>query len=221
MQWPMIAFLLAIAAGSMDGFTFHTTGSFSTVQSGNVILVGQSIASADWAKLLNISLTILSFGAGAFVSQIIVILSRKRKRIVSDNVLLAEIAILVLVTFSVIHSQISPPYMAMIISFVAGMQGNAFHKLYGMPYGNIAVTLVVQNAFSYAASALRGRKDALKNSLIHFFILLGFAFGGYVGTMLTRLYSEKAFWFTAILLGVIVLMIRVAKTVEPEQPIDP
>ena len=36
----------------------------------------------------------------------------------------------------------------MIISFLAGMQENTFHKIDGMLYGNIAVTLVVQLAFN-------------------------------------------------------------------------
>lgn len=221
MQWPTIAFFLAIAAGSMDGFTYYTTKSFSTVQSGNIILVGQSIASSDWQKLLNIGLTILSFGIGALLSELIAIALRKKKHNFSANILLFEAAILILLTFSAVHSYIPIEYIVMIIAFVAGMQGNGFHKLLGMPYGNVAVTLVVQNAFSYAASALRGNKEAFKKSAIHFWILIGFAFGGFVGTLVTRMYDEKSLWFTAIILIGLIFLIRMIKITEPNQPIDP
>ena len=39
MELPIVAFFLALAAGSMDGFTFFSAGTFSTVQSGNVIQI--------------------------------------------------------------------------------------------------------------------------------------------------------------------------------------
>ena len=40
------------------------------------------------------------------------------------------------------------------MSFVAGAQGNAFHKTRGMLYGNVAVTFVVQMAFNFLAQSL-------------------------------------------------------------------
>ena len=48
MERPYVAFLLAVAAGVLSGFTFYTVHLFSTVQSGNVIQAGYQLA-ADQA----------------------------------------------------------------------------------------------------------------------------------------------------------------------------
>jgi uncharacterized membrane protein YoaK (UPF0700 family) len=42
---------------------------------------------------------------------------------------------------------------AFIVSFLVGMQGNSFHRVDGFLYGNIAVTLVVQQAFNHLVQA--------------------------------------------------------------------
>lgn len=78
--------------------------------------------------------------------------------------------------------------------FAAGMQGNGFHKIKGMLYGNVAVTLVVQLAFNYLMQAFFSKRAAdgssnLYNSGLYFLVLLGFAGGGAAGFGLDLLWS--------------------------------
>lgn len=40
METPFIAFVLAVIAGNMNGYTYYAAEIFSTVQSGNIILLG-------------------------------------------------------------------------------------------------------------------------------------------------------------------------------------
>ncbi|MBS1028900.1 hypothetical protein JK196_11970 [Gluconobacter albidus] len=77
-------------------------------------------------------------------------------------------------------------FLAVAVSFVAGMQGNAFHKDHGMLYGNVAVTFVVQMAFNFMAQSffkkngINGESNLMWAG-IFFFVLFGFASGGALG----------------------------------------
>ena len=167
MEMPIVAAILALAAGSMDGFTFFSAHTFSTVQSGNVIQVGYWIARSDLTKVGDVGLAIVAFGAGAMVTVFIQEFRAKRGHAISPLVLLTEAAILAIVGLPFVGNNISTLDLAYIVSFVAGMQGNAFHKSEGMLVGNVAVTLNVQLAFNYLARALFGtpRKPAERRRL--------------------------------------------------------
>lgn len=221
MELPWIAFFLAIAAGSMDGYTYYVGKAFSTVQSGNIILLGQTIATKNWQHLSVVALTILCFGLGAMATGIIEVLGIKQKKIWAFEILLVEALLLIGLGFSPINSYFTVTHICMIISFLAGMQGNAFHKIDGMLYGNVAVTLVVQLAFNYIIQAIAGAKDAWKNSWLYFSVLIGFAGGGLVGTALTSAYGEKSLWFTAVVLIGIAFYSKVIKVEDKVIAVDP
>lgn len=221
MERPMIAFMLAIAAGSMDGYTYFTAKSFSTVMSGNIILLGQTLTTKDMAKFTAIAFTIFCFGLGSVVTAILQKKSESRHKNWTFEILLAEVVFLFLLGFTGVNQLIGITVVCLIISFLAGMQGNAFHKIDGMLYGNVAVTLVVQLAFSYLAQAFFRKENALKNSGLFFLVLLGFAFGGFLGTYLTIHWAEKALWATAGILLVLALIIKLIKKEETQEVVDP
>lgn len=221
MELPMIAFLLAIAAGSMDGYTYFIGKAFSTVQSGNIILIGQTIATKSWDHLGTVLITILCFGLGSVATGILEVIGVKKKEIWAFEILIIESIILILLGFSEINGLFETLHICMIISFLAGMQGNAFHKIDGMLYGNVAVTLVVQLAFNYIVQAFAGQKGALKNSWLYFSVLLGFACGGLIGTLLTVQFGEKSLWFTALFLIGIAIYSKIIKAENHAIVIDP
>lgn len=223
MENPLVAFLLAVAAGSMDGYTYFVGKTFSTVQSGNIILLGQTIATEDWHHLSIIGLTILCFGLGAAFTGFIEFLDTKeKKRSWTFRVILIEVIVLIALGFKEVNGFFHISIVCMMISFLAGMQGNAFHKINGMLYGNVAVTLVVQLAFNYLMQFFLGSKGALKLSLLFFLILLGFALGGMLGTFTTNLLQEKSLWVTAGILVVIALFVRTLSFEDDnKEPVDP
>lgn len=221
MELPWIAFFLAIAAGSMDGYTYFIGKAFSTVQSGNIILLGQTIATKDWGHFATVILTILSFGLGAMITAILEAVGVKKKKIWAFEILLVEAVILVGLGFAPINHYFTVIHLCMLISFLAGMQGNAFHKIDGMLYGNIAVTLNVQLVFNYFVQGLTGVKDGWKNCWLYLAVLIGFAGGGLIGTVLTSAYGEKALWFTAIVLVCIAFYSKVIKVEDKVITVDP
>lgn len=212
MELPIIAFILAIAAGSMDGYAYFTTKTFATFQSGNIILSGYTFATDDIAKLIPTLCSILAFGLGAMALAFIRDACNKKDRVWSFKVLIIEMIILLLLITNEVHKLFQPLHIAWILSFVAGMQGNAFHKIDKMLYGNIAVTLNVQLAFGYFADALsiKGkRREFLKKAFDYFIVLVGFAFGAGVAALGAKSIGSYAMIITIIPLLVIFIIGKV------------
>ncbi len=221
MEQPQVAFYLALIAGLMNGYTYHVANVFSTVQSGNIILLGQTIATQNWDHFYSILLTVLAFGVGSMFTACIEKLSQKSSnRSWTFIVIFLEIIILIILASGFFKDQLSIAMICIIISFIAGMQGNAFHKIKGMLYGNVAVTLVVQLAFSYLMQAIQGSKNAFQTALLFFGVLLGFGFGGFGGTLLAIQYSELSLLLPAFLLILLMIYLFFAK-LEVDVPIDP
>ncbi|MGP0037559.1 MAG: YoaK family protein [Solirubrobacteraceae bacterium] len=214
MEMPIVAAILALAAGSMDGFTFFSAHTFSTVQSGNVIQVGYWIAKSDLTKVGDVGLAIVAFGAGAMVTAFIQEFRAKRGHAISPLILLTEAAILAIVGLPFVGNNISTLDLAYIVSFVAGMQGNAFHKSEGMLVGNVAVTLNVQLAFNYLARALFGTPTAnLRKGGVYALVMLGFAAGGVLGGLAANHTDVRALWVpAAILLALGILTVSELKS---------
>ncbi len=202
MEKPFIAFILAIIAGTLNGYTYHVAKIFSTVQSGNIILLGETIATKNWHHLYTIMITVLAFGLGSMITMLVELIFAKRdpKGSWSFFILCLEAVIIALLATGIWQETLTIEWICIIISFIGGMQGNGFHKIKGMLYGNVAVTLVVQLAFSYLMQFIGGKKGTLKIAALFFLVLLGFGFGGYVGTHLTILFQERSLFLPAALL---------------------
>ncbi|MBS7833541.1 DUF1275 domain-containing protein [Wohlfahrtiimonas chitiniclastica] len=206
MENPGIACLLAIIAGMMNGFTYDQAGVFGTVQSGNVIMIGHSLATGNWAHLKIAALTVLAFGLGSMTTVFIQYLDSVRKKLNwTFAILLLEAAILCLLATGILTPYLSLIGICIIISFIAGMQGNGFHKMKGMLYGNIAVTMVAQLAFNHLMRFLCGTKGAFKTALLFFAVLISFALGGFCGTLLTHHFHEHSLFVPAALLVLLAL----------------
>lgn len=167
MELPIVGFLLAMMAGSMNAWTLTNSSTFSTVQSGSVVSMGYWLVDGNWAKFAFPAISVLAFGLGSAVCGVLMTSYLRRGRnftnavLTSMTVLLIVLGILALTivgtnphdTANVLDfgkdHDMTAQWIAVAISFVAGAQGNAFHKNHGMLYGNVAVTFVVQMAFNF------------------------------------------------------------------------
>jgi uncharacterized membrane protein YoaK (UPF0700 family) len=203
METPLIAGALALAAGSMDGFTFFGNGTFATVQSGNVIQVGYWIVENDLTKVLDVALSILAFGLGAAVVAAAREVWVRKGLLFSPYVLLTEAAVLGILGIPSVGGDVDFLVLAYVLSFLAGMQGNAFHRAEGMLVGNVAVTLNVQLAFNFFARALFGqRAENLRKGGLYALVLLGFGAGGVLGGYAANHVDVRALWVpSAVLLA--------------------
>ncbi|WP_099332190.1 YoaK family protein [Actinomyces minihominis] len=220
MEMPHIAFLLAISAGLLNAWTFAHAQTFATVQSGNVIQMGYQLAAGNWEKLFYATGAVVAFGLGSFTAgAFIAVAQRKHARytpIMQLSLLILMGVALVLITTEAWR----PEYITWVISFAAGMQGNGFHKIKGMLYGNVAVTLVVQLAFNYLMQSFFSKKDAagtsnLYNSGLYFLVLLGFAGGGAIGFGLDKAWNGLSV-VGAMLITLVLMLIAQRDPSDPD-----
>lgn len=190
-ELPIVAFFLAIAAGALDGYAYFTTKLFATFQSGNIILTGFTIATDDMTKLYPTLYSIGAFSLGAMALAFLRDSYINKNKTWSFVALAFEMVVLLILATNTFHELFSPLHIVFILAFIAGFQGNAFHYIDKMLYGNIAVTLNVQLAASYFGEWLMKinsdeRKQKFKNFFDYFIILIGFAFGAFVSAILAK-----------------------------------
>ena len=233
-------FFLAVMAGVMNAWTLANASTFSTVQSGNVVLVGYYLIQANWEKLWFPLGAVVAFGLGSAACGILMTTRLRKGHVYTRSVLSIQVVILVIlgilavtlvgdgsstdrfIDFTADHSM-AAHWIAFGISFVAGAQGNAFHKDHGMLYGNVAVTFVVQMAFNFLIQSFFKKEGIngepnIKWSGIFFSILLGFAGGGAIGFLTDKfVFNGSSIFLTAIIALALLLLARGRKF----QNVDP
>lgn len=105
------------------------------------------------------------------------------------------------------------------------MQGNAFHKVDNMLYGNIAVTLNVQLAFNYLAEMCfksnRGKKAVmLKKFFDYFIVLVGFSLGAGLSAILVPHFGSYTLIFTVLGLAWLLFSGKLLQEDKPNEIID-
>ena len=225
MQLPIIATLLAIIAGSMDGYAYFTTKTFATFQSGNIILSGYTFATGEIDELIPILCSILCFGLGAVATAIIRNWYNTRNKVWTFTIIIIEIVVLILLSITSIHSLFLPLHIVWILAFLAGMQGNAFHKVDNMLYGNIAVTLNVQLAFNYLAEMCfksnQGKRALMiKKFFDYFIVLVGFSLGAGLSAILVPHFGSYTLLFTVVGLACLLFTGKLLKGDQPNEVID-
>jgi uncharacterized membrane protein YoaK (UPF0700 family) len=211
MERPYTGFLLALMAGSMDAWTLSQAQTFATVQSGNVVQSGYRLVQGDWQAFSFSALSVLAFGIGSAVCGALMTSMLRKGEVFTPIVLLAICAVLVGLGLGARSGAVEPQYIAYGISFVAGAQGNAFHKARGMLFGAVAVTFVVQMAFNFVVQSLFSEtgpkgKSNLSWAGIFFLTLLGFAGGGAIGYLVDQQFAGAAIFLPAAIALIIGLI---------------
>ncbi|AZS37909.1 hypothetical protein CVS47_02556 [Microbacterium lemovicicum] len=208
LERPSAAIALAVAAGLLNAWTFGHTQTFATVQSGNIVSIGYFVVAGDMGRVGIAAISVLAFFAGACVCSILILWLARSGRAYSLVVLACETVLLMVLAAVATVGAVDPWWIAWSISFLAGMQGNAFHRETGMLYGNVAVTLVVQMAGSLLGRAI-GAKIAsdgqphLRPAGGFLLILLGFAAGGAAGCAVDPVWTSGSLVAAAAVLAVL------------------
>jgi len=215
MERPLIGFLLALMAGSTNAWTLAHAGTFSTVQSGNIVQIGYRLAQNDWPAFWFAFWSVIAFGLGSAVCGVVMTSFLRHRRVYTRYILFFEFVALVALAWAASVGLIRPHYVAYGVSFVAGAQGNAFHKEHGMLYGNVAVTFVVQMAFNFLAQAMfkkegiNGEPNLMWSGLF-FSVLFGFTLGGCVGFVVDRLVFDSSSLILAALIALAIWLCALA-----------
>ena len=198
-----VYFTLIAVAGFWGAYTYLLRGNvFCNAQTGNVVLMGLALGSAEWAKAGYYLVPISAYILGAFVSELM---------------LIEMIAVLGL---GFLPETAPVQICQVVINFVASMQYNTFRQAEGVPVATTFATNHIRQIGVGLAKELRHRHSADKShrrKLLGIGMLFFFILGAVTGTVFCHLLVGRAIWLTMIPLGIIFLtLLHADRTTEKE-----
>ena len=204
---PALGFLLTIVGGFLDAYTYLLHGKvFANAQTGNIVLLGVSLAEKNFMQSLFYVLPILAFVLGVFMTELIKKHFKPLTMIHWRQIIVAvEIVLLFLVGFFPANQM--DVLINVLISFICSMQVCSFKKLNGSPFATTMCTGNLRSATECLFAFLFYHdNNAKKNSGKYFLIIVFFIAGATLGTALSTLMSAKAVWVCSILLLIVFCM---------------
>lgn len=204
-----LATFLCLAGGLQDAYSYNCRGQvFANAQTGNIVLLGQALATGSWTQAVRYLYPLAAFVAGVYVTEWVGYLYKESKPIHwRQTVLLMEIPLLLVAG---IVPQEYNILANVLMSFACAMQVNSFRKFRGI---SCATTMCIGNMRGGTECLCRYQltkePELLKKSLLYFYIIFAFAFGAALGGVFTENLGDRSIWVSALLLAVgFLLMIR-------------
>ena len=192
--------VLALSGGFQDAYTYNTReGVFSNAQTGNVVLMSQSLMSGEWMTMLHYLIPVIAFALGVLVTEQIQHRYKYAKRIHwRQTILLIEVLVLFIVGFIPEEYNI---VATVLVSFTCAMQVQGFRKVDGYAYASTMCIGNLRSGVDALSVYIRERKpDQLRKCGHYFAIILMFALGAGIGGVLSVTYGISVIWICCILL---------------------
>ena len=188
--------LLTLSGGLQDTYTYLRRGRvFANAQTGNIVLLGQSLFDADWSRAARYLLPLLAFALGVAAAEWL----RVRLPHWQRRVLLWEILLLFLVGF-IPHSL--DQLANALVSFSCAMQVQAFRKMEGVPFASTMCIGNLRSGMESLCAFLRtGDRQERQKARLYFFVILLFALGAEAGSLAVELLDLPAIWLSCALLA--------------------
>ena len=189
--------LLTLSGGLQDTYTYLRRGKvFANAQTGNIVLLGQSLFDGDWARSARYLLPVVAFALGVAAAEWL----RGRRPRWQRRVLLWEIFLLFLVGF-VPHSL--DQLANALVSFSCAMQVQAFRQVEGFPFASTMCIGNLRSGMESLCVFLRtGDAQERKKARLYFLVILLFALGAETGSLAVELLDLPAIWLSCALLAV-------------------
>ena len=218
----LTAAFLSVSGGLQDAYTYIFRGKvFANAQTGNIVLLSQSIAEKNWHLALHYLVPLVFFALGIAVSEFVHIKYRKIQKFHwRQLVVLNEIILLFVVGFLPLELNL---LANAIVSFSCAMQVQAFRKVNGYAF---ASTMCIGNMRS-GAEALCGyfktrKKILLIKAIEYFSIIFMFAVGAGFGSLAADRWGIRSIWFSCAFLFIsfIIMFIRLEIEEEKEEELE-
>jgi uncharacterized membrane protein YoaK (UPF0700 family) len=191
--------LLTLSGGLQDAYTYLRRGKvFANAQTGNIVLLGQSLFDGDWSRAARYLLPVLAFALGVAAAEFLRL--RPSRLHWQRRVLLWEIFLLFLVGF-IPHSL--DQLANALVSFSCAMQVQSFRKMESFPFASTMCIGNLRSGMEALCAYLRGgdRREGRKARL-YFFVIFLFALGAEAGSLAVELLDLPAIWLSCLLLAV-------------------
>lgn len=202
-----LGILLALTGGYLDAYTYLIRGGvFANAQTGNIVLLGVSLAQGSWGRAGYYLVPIITFALGILLSEVV----RGRGKNATylhwrQVVLILEIAILA------VASQIPRGELDVLVnvavSFVCALQVQSFRKVDG---NSMATTMCTGNLRSGTELLYRSwvTKDLrlLYRAGEYYGIIVAFVTGAGMGALISIQVGERAVLLPCLILAVGMLL---------------
>lgn len=207
-----LAVFLTLAGGFQDAYSYNVRDHvFANAQTGNIVLLGQSLAQGQFSQAIRYVLPLAAFIAGVYISEWIQHLFKENHKLHwRQVVLLIEIVLLVL-SGALPRDPTLNIAANVLLSFACAMQVDSFRKFRGLP---CATTMCIGNMRSATECLSRYHiskdPEQKKKAQHYYFIILVFAVGAAGGAVLSGQLGEKAIWIAAglQLVGFVMMFIK-------------
>lgn len=178
-----IAVVLALSGGLMDAYSYLGRGGFfANAQTGNILLLGVSLAQGEWSRCLHYVLPISCFAAGIALAHSLKLSARPGRLHWRQVALLLEMAILAAVALLPSSQNL---WANSLTSLACGIQVQAFRKLHGHA---IATTMCIGNLRSGTQDLVtfyRTRdRERLASGALYYLVIACFVAGAVAGSAL-------------------------------------
>ena len=196
----LTAGFLSLSGGLQDAYTYIFRGQvFANAQTGNLVLLAQSLCTQQWRTALHYLIPLLFFTLGIAVAESIRESFQLSQRLHwRQLVLILEILILLAVGF--LPTSLNLLANAM-VSFACAMQVQTFRKVHGYAF---ASTMCIGNIRSGMENLVKYRHDAnaaaLHKAFYYWGIVLLFTLGAMLGALLLPHFSAHTIWASCLLL---------------------
>lgn len=196
----LLAILLTLAGGFQDAYSYNCRDHvFANAQTGNIVLLGQNLATGQWAECVHYLLPVLAFMGGVYITEWLRHAFLKSRCLHWRQIILG-IEIALLAVAGILPQSLNVPANVM-MSFACAMQVNAFRKFNGIP---CATTMCIGNMRSATEALCKYRitkdPEMKRRSLHYYFIIFIFALGAAAGAVVTDFIGERSIWISAALL---------------------
>ena len=205
---------LSASGGLQDAYTYIGRGKvFANAQTGNIVLMSQSLFDGDLSRFAHYFIPVLSFALGVAAAECIRLRWRQARRIHwRQLVVLTEIVLLFAVGFFPAAWDIGANAL---VSFSCAMQVQAFRKVHGYPFASTMCIGNLRSGMDSLCSWLVAGNRAAKDKALHYFaIIFLFALGAALGSVALNFCSAKAIWFSCLLLTVSFCLMFLKEDVE-------
>lgn len=198
--------LLTLSGGLQDAYTYFCRGHvFANAQTGNIVLLGESLFSSDLPRAVRYLLPLTAFALGVAAAELIRTRS-KRGLSWQQRVLLWEIFLLFLVGF------LPEEWNALanaLVSFSCAMQVQAFRRVEGFAFASTMCIGNLRSGTDALCAYLRTRDpQERKKAALYFTVIFLFALGAGAGSLFLAALNMQAIWLSCGLLVLIVLLLR-------------
>ena len=204
-----VGFLLALAGGFMDAYSYMARGKvFANAQTGNILLFAVAVSEGRPADSLRYLLPVVSFAIGIALAAAVRTRFGHLSRLHWRQLALAvEILILFSVSFFPPEHHLAANSLT---SLACGIQVQAFRKIEG---NGIATTMCIGNLRAGVQALheyhIAHDREELRRGALYFAVIIFFALGAVAGTLLVFRYGLLAIrWDCLLLLLPLLLMLQ-------------